>query len=162
MVRLDLKQRFWSLAVHKLQKQHPLMTNFATKNEKIKSSINENFTAKKMKISKFWGKYMICISKQSKQHVEFRFRLKKCDFEKKNNFFFTFSGFFSWSHRVKFLFFNFSRFQKKIFFEMASMGPLECWKKQSHEKRAHLGHPLRSHARSSICACGFHPPPHVV
>ena len=42
---------------------------------------------------------------------------------------------------------------------MASMGPLECWKKQSHEKWAHLGHPLRSHARSSICACGFHPPP---
>ena len=44
---------------------------------------------------------------------------------------------------------------------MASIGPIECLKKQSHEKWAHLGHPLRSHARSSTCACGFHPP-HVV
>ena len=27
------------------------------------------------------------------------------------------------------------------------MGPLECWKKQSHEKWAHLGHSLRSQYR---------------
>ena len=86
-------------------------------------------------------------------------QVQKVWFWKKNSIFWLFPIFFPWSHRVKFLFFNFSRFQKKIFFEMASMGPLECWKKQSHEKWAHLGHPLRSHARSSICACGFHPPP---
>ena len=86
-------------------------------------------------------------------------QVQKVWFWKKNSIFWLFPIFFPWSHRVKFLFFNFSRFQKKFFFEMASMGPLECWKKQSHEKWAHLGHPLRSHARSSICACGFHPPP---
>jgi len=41
---------------------------------------------------------------------------------------------------------------------MASMGRIEYWKKQSQEIWAHLGHPARSHARLSTCACGFYPP----
>ena len=35
---------------------------------------------------------------------------------------------------------------------MASIGPKECWMKQSHEIWGHLGHPSRSDEGSSTCA----------
>ena len=91
-----------------------MKTNFATRAGKEMLHINESFIAKKMKISKFLGKYMVCISKQSKKHVEFRFGFKKYDFEKKNQFFDVFQFFFLGVAASKF---NFSIFQdfKKIF-----------------------------------------------
>ena len=57
---------------------------------------------------------MLCISKQSKKHVEFRFGFKKYDFEKKNQFFDVFQFFFLGVAASKF---NFSIFQdfKKFF-----------------------------------------------
>ena len=118
-----------------------------------------NFIAKKMKDIKFWGKYMLCTSKESWKHVEFIFRLKKYDISKKNQFFDFFDFFFFWCQSVKFHFFSIFQNFKIFFLKMASMGRIEYWKKQSYEIWAHLGHPLRSHVRSSTCACGFHPPP---
>ena len=44
---------------------------------------DKNFIAKKMIIQKFFGKYMLYTSKESLEHVEFRFRMKKYDFLKK-------------------------------------------------------------------------------
>ena len=79
--------------------------------------------------------------------------------KKEINFFDFFRFFISLESQCQSSFFQFYKISKIFFWKMASMGPLECWKKQSHEKWAHLGHPLRSHARSSTCACGFHPPP---
>ena len=76
--------------------------------------INESFIAKKMKISKFLGKYMVCISKQSKKHVEFRFGFKKYDFEKKINFL-TFSNFFSLESQLQSSIFQFFKISKKFF-----------------------------------------------
>ena len=68
------------------------MTNFATKNEKIKSSINENFTAKKMKISKFWGKYILWTPKKAKNMYNLDSGWNSMLFLKKNHVF-TFLGF---------------------------------------------------------------------
>ena len=42
---------------------------------------------------------------------------------------------------------------------MASMGPIEGWKKQSHEIWTHLGYPPRNHKGSPKCACTKCPPP---
>jgi len=49
----------------------------------MKLIIDGNFIAKKMKILKIFGKYMLYTSKESLEHVEFRFRMKKYDFLKK-------------------------------------------------------------------------------
>ena len=51
----------------------------------MKLIIDGNFTAKKMKILEFFGKYMLYTSKESLEHVEFRFRMKKYDFLKKTH-----------------------------------------------------------------------------
>ena len=59
---------------------------------------------------------MICISKQSKQHVEFRFRFKKYDFEKKINFFDFFQFFISLESQHQSSFFQFFKISK-FFFE---------------------------------------------
>ena len=50
----------------------------------MKLIIDGNFIAKKMKIYEIFEKYMLCTSKESLEHVEFRFRMKKYDFLKKN------------------------------------------------------------------------------
>ena len=47
--------------------------------------IDGNFIAKEMKILKIFEKYMLYTSKESLEHVEFRFRMKKYDLKKKNN-----------------------------------------------------------------------------
>ena len=59
----------------------------------MKLIIDGNFIAKKMKILEIFGKYMLYTSKESLEHVEFRFRMKKYDFLKKNNKFSNFSDF---------------------------------------------------------------------
>ena len=53
MLKLDPKLIFWSLAVHRYPKQHSLKTSFATRAGGETLHIDENFIAKKMKISKF-------------------------------------------------------------------------------------------------------------
>ena len=52
---------------------------------------------------------------------------------------------------MKNIFFTIFQNFQNFFWKMASMGPIECWMKQSHEIWAHLGHPLRSHKLSSTC-----------
>ena len=54
---------------------------------------------------------------------------------------------------VKILFFFFQFFQFfNFFWKMASMGPIECWKEQSHKIWAHLRHPLLSYNGLFTCA----------
>ena len=58
------------------------MTLFATRGQGMKLVMNEKFIAKK-KILKIGAKPMLCTSKQSLEHAEFRFRLKKHEFFRK-------------------------------------------------------------------------------
>ena len=148
MAKLDHKWIFWSLAVHWYQKQSLLRPIFAARGQRMKLVIDEKFIGKKLKIWKFWAKPMLCTSKESLEHVEFRFRCKKIDFFEKIKFFSIFRFFFpkggpfDVETQISF-FLIFQNFQKQ-FLKMASMRPKECWMKQSHVIWAHLGHPPRS------------------
>ena len=75
--------------------------------------------------------------KKSKEHVEFRFRLKKYYFLGKKSFFKIFSIFFPKGGPFgvgidDIYFLIFQNFQKKVL-KMTSIEPKECWMKQSHE-----------------------------
>ena len=50
----------------------------------MKLIIDGDFIAKKMKIWEIFEKYMLYTSKESLEHVEFRFRMKRYDFFGKN------------------------------------------------------------------------------
>ena len=93
MVKLDTKWIFWSLAVHRYPIKPHLLSIFKTRGPGMKSIIDKNFIAKKMKIQEFLGKYMLYTSKESLEHVEFRFKMKKCDFLKKKHKFWNCSDF---------------------------------------------------------------------
>ena len=73
---------------------------------------------------------MLCTSKESLEHVEFRFRCKKIDFFEKIKFFSIFRFFFQRGDPLvsesKFLFFSIFQNFQKYFLKMASMGPKEC------------------------------------
>ena len=49
MLKLDPKEIFWSLAVHRYQKQPPLKTTFVARALGMKLVIDGNFIAKKVK-----------------------------------------------------------------------------------------------------------------
>ena len=110
---------FQSLAVHRFQKQSLLMIIFATRGQWIKLIIKGKYIAKKMKCLKFWVKPMLCTSKKSLEHVEFRSRCKKFDCLWKNQYF-QFFDFFSkggtlWFWNVYFFFFSiFQNFQNNF------------------------------------------------
>ena len=53
---------------------------FKARGPEMKLIIDGSFIAKKMKIKEIFGKYMLYTSKESLEHVEFRFRIKKYDF----------------------------------------------------------------------------------
>ena len=81
----------------------------------MKLIIDENFIAKKMKIWENFEKYMLYTSKESLEHVEFRFRMKKYDFLKIKHKFWNFFDFDQkggtlWFRSEKFTFFEFSKF----------------------------------------------------
>ena len=59
------------------------MTLFVTRGQGMKLVRNEKFIAKKMKIQKIGATPMLCTSKESLEHVQFRFRCKKIDFFEK-------------------------------------------------------------------------------
>ena len=73
---------------------------------------------------------MLYTSKESLEHVEFRFRMKKYDFLKKNHKFWNFSDFdpkggpFGLEAK-NLIFMNFQNF-RKFFWKMASRGPRKC------------------------------------
>ena len=73
---------------------------------------------------------MLYTSKESLEHVEFRFRMKKYDFLKKNHKFWNFSDFdpkggpFGLEAKNS-LFLNFQNFWN-FFWKMASRGPRKC------------------------------------
>ena len=70
---------------------------------------------------------MLYTSKESLEHVKFRFRCKEIDFFEKIIFFYQFFDFFSKplvsEHNFSFLIFQ--NFQENIL-KMAAMGPKEC------------------------------------
>ena len=137
-----------------------MKTNFATRAGGKTLRIDEKFLIKKNENFKIFRKIYGMYIKTKQKTRRIQIPVQKVWFWKKNQFFDVFQFFFLGVAASKF---NFSIFQdfKNFFWKMTLMGPLECWKKQCHEKWAYLGHPLKSHARSSTCACGFHPP-HVV
>ena len=102
---------------------------------------------------------MLYTSKERWEHVEFRFSTKKYDFIEKNWIFFDFFKF-----RDKILVdhmsstTNFSKNWKEIP-KIDLLGPVECWKEQSHEKWTHLSHSPRSDGRSPAWGGSSSPPP---
>ena len=89
------------------------MTIFAATGQEMKLVTDKIFMARKMKIWKFWAKCILCTSKESLEHVEFRFRLKKYDFLEKKIFFLFFSkGGTLWFCTSKISFLIFWDFQK--------------------------------------------------
>ena len=83
MSKLDLKLIFWSLAVHRYPKQPPRVIIFAAMGPGMKLVIDRNFLAEKNENLKFICKTYVIYLKKSKEHVKFRFRLKKNDFLEK-------------------------------------------------------------------------------
>ena len=154
MVKLDTKWIFWSIAVHRYPIKPHFLSIFKARGPGIKLIINENFIAKKLKSREIFGKYKLYTSKKSLEHVEFRFKMKKCDFLKKKHKFWNCSDFDQKGGPFGFevknsLFSNFQNF-RFFFLKMASRG--KCYKKQSHEIWAHLECPPRRRARSSTRA----------
>ena len=94
----------------------------------------KKYYSKKVIVWKFWPKLMLYTSKESSEHIKFRFTLKKYDLLLKKwknlnlKFFFSKGGPFDVG-TVKKHFFDFSNFQI-FFWKMASMGHNECWKKK--------------------------------
>ena len=89
------------------------MTIFAATGQEMKLVMDEIFITKKMKIWRFWANCMLCTSKKSLEHVEFRFRLKKYDFlEKKFFFLFLSKGWTLWFCTSEISFLIFWNFQK--------------------------------------------------
>ena len=65
MLKLDPKSIFWSLAVHRYQKQPPRVIIFAAMGPGMKLVIAENFLAKKNENLKFFCKtYVIYIKRK--------------------------------------------------------------------------------------------------
>ena len=85
-------------------------------------------------------------------------QVEKVWFSWKNQFFLFISNFSKGFCISKISFLIFWNFQKNFFWKMASMGPIKCWKEQSHEIWAQLGHPLRIHDGLSTCAGTKCPP----
>ena len=94
------------------------MTLFTARGQQMKLVIDGKFIGKKVKIWKFWAKPILCTSKESLEHVEFRFRCKKFDFLWKKSIFSIFYLFSKGGtlgcRDVKIFFLNFSKFS--IFF----------------------------------------------
>ena len=78
---------------------------------------NENFHAKICQNSKFFDTWELYTSKESLEHVQYKFKKKKYDFLKKKNFFLKFLIFFPKGgpfdvEIVKKIFFRFSKILK--------------------------------------------------
>ena len=118
-LKFDLKWIFWSLAVHRYQKQCSFMTIFATRGEGMKLVIDGNFIARKMKNQKFWGKLMLGSSKKKQRTCRFQIHVGKVWIFEKNQFFEFFSIFAKggtlWCQNSKFSFFNILIFATSFF-----------------------------------------------
>ena len=77
---------FWSLAVHRHQKQHSMSCSFGKSGCQKTMVKNENFHAKICQNSKFFDTWELYTSKESLEHVQYKFKKKKYDFWKKNWF----------------------------------------------------------------------------
>ena len=124
-------------------------------------SIMKNFRPKNIEIWHF--ELQTCYIPQKKAKIMYNWdsAIKSTIFCKKKIFFriFRFSRYVrGWLKIFDVQFFKI--FEKKIS-KMALLGPGKCWKEQSHEKLAHLKHPLRSHERSSTRWGSSNPPPRV-
>ena len=83
----------------------------------MKLIIDKNFKPKKVKIQEIFGKYTLYTSKESLEHVQYKFKKKKYDFFQKKKIFLKFSIFFPKGgpfdvEIVKIFFFHFSKILK--------------------------------------------------
>ena len=85
---------FWSLAVHRHQKQHSMSCSFGQSGYQKTMAKNENFHAKICQNLKFFDTWELYTSKESLEHVQYKFKKKKYDFLKKKIFFSKFLIFF--------------------------------------------------------------------
>ena len=108
---------FWSLAVHRHQKQHSMSCSFGKSGCQKTMVKNENFHAKICQNSKFFDTWELYTSKESLKHVQYKFKKKKYDFFQKKIFFLIFSIFFQRGDSLvsKLLknFFHFSKISKQ-------------------------------------------------
>ena len=84
---------FWSLAVHRHQKQHSMSCSFGKSGCQKTMVKNENFHAKICQNSKFFDTWELYTSKESLKHVQYKFKKKKYDFLQKKIFFWNFRFF---------------------------------------------------------------------
>ena len=109
---------FWSLAVHRHHKQHSMSCSFGQSGYQKTMVKNENFHAKICQNLKFFDTWELYTSKESLEHVQYKFKKKKYDFLKKK-FFFEIFDFFSkggtlWCrNRQKIFFPFFKNFENK-------------------------------------------------
>ena len=85
---------FWSLPVHRHQKQHSMSCSFGQSGCQKTMAKNENFHAKICQNWKFFDTWELYTSKESLEHVQYKFKKKKYDFFQKKNFFWYFRFFF--------------------------------------------------------------------
>ena len=85
---------FWSLAFHTHQKQHFMSCSFGQSSCRKTMAKNENFHAKICQNLKFFDTWELYTSKESLEHVQYKFKEKKYDFFQKKKFFLIFSIFF--------------------------------------------------------------------
>ena len=77
---------FWSLAVHRHQKQHSMSYSFGQAGCRKTMVKNENFHAKICQNLKFFDIWELYTSKESLEHVQYKFKKRKYDFlQKKKN-----------------------------------------------------------------------------
>ena len=78
---------FWSLAVHRHQKQHSMSCSFGQSGCQKTMVKNENFHAKICQNLKFFDIWELYTSKESLEHVKYKFKKRKYDFlQKKKKF----------------------------------------------------------------------------
>ena len=85
---------FWSLAVHRHQKHHSMSYSFGQAGCGKTMVKNENFHAKICQNLKFFGIWELYTSKESLEHVQYKFKKKKYDFFQKRIFLLIFLIFF--------------------------------------------------------------------
>ena len=129
---------FQSLVIHRFQNQSQLMIIFATRGQRI----NRKHMAKKIEILKILSKTYLMYLKRKLKTCRNQIQVEKVWFFLKKINLTNFFDFFAFGvHMVKILFFSIFEIFQFFFWKMASMGPIECWKEQSHEIWAYFGHP---------------------
>ena len=91
---------FWSLAVHRHQKQHSMSCSFGQSGCQKTMAKNENSYAKICQNLKFFDTWELYVWKESLEYVRYKFKKKKYDFCKKIYIFFKIFYFTLWCRNL--------------------------------------------------------------